>query len=146
MFSKLLLATALSLSLGGAALAQSDEGATTPQATDQAGEIGSNTTMPEGWDGEIGDAFFADDNMTLRSDDEIAANWGDLTAEQQAQVRLDCENMSTAMNDTGAEVDETQTSATETTTGTSAGGGTGGAADSESNQSMTQLCDWVATQ
>lgn len=158
MFSKLLLATALTLSLGGTALAQSSSGSTTgggaATGADATGTMGGSSFegIPSGWEGDINDAFFTDD-MTLRSQDEIASNWGNLSAEQQAQVKADCTSMQASMEgDTemgdagGSKPDETTTSAT--TSSPATGGATGGASASASDQmaAMQELCGWVETQ
>ena len=94
MTHKLLIAAALTLGLGTAtAMAQ-----TTPaQPETGAASPGMQDTLPMGWEGPIGDAFFSDAPAgTLRSEAEIRANWEGLTSEQQAQVRSDCANVDTA--------------------------------------------------
>lgn len=133
---KLLVAAALSLGLGTAiAVAQTDtiepEAGAVPDAA-----VGSE--LPAGWDGAIGDAFFADPELgTLRSEEEVRANWEALSEEQQAQVRSHCDTFDTAAADTlddpaGAEVDE----------GTTASTTPDGAAHTAS---VEQVCGWIDT-
>jgi hypothetical protein len=97
MFTKILAITALSLSLSGAALAQTDPAPDQTQGS--AGSGGSNSDaideqaplMPQGWKGAIADTFYTDSTAgTLRTEAEIRAGWAGLSAEQQAQVRADC--------------------------------------------------------
>ena len=100
--SKTIIGLALSaaLSLGGAAFA-------------------AESAMPKTWAGPIGDAFYSDTTaMTMRSDDEVKANWAKLTPEQQTQVHADCKLWAAAPK-TGADSERT--------------GGEG----------MSKLCDWV---
>ena len=54
---------------------------------------GSDTgSLPEDWDGEIGDALFLDTGAgTLRPEREFRENWSRLSPEQQAAVRKHCE-------------------------------------------------------
>src|SRR5690606_9349902 len=87
-------AVAFSLALGGAALAQTGSaGNQTPMGT---GMQDAQGAFPQTWQGPIGDAFYSDAaSFTLRSQEEIAANWSTLTAEQQAQVRGDCQTFTT---------------------------------------------------
>lgn len=96
---KILTIASMSLALAtGSALAQD-----TTASTDKSGS-GTNIppfteadrTMMEDWRDQntIVEAFFMDDTMTeFRSDDEIAANWANLTPEQQATVRADCDRL-----------------------------------------------------
>ena len=98
MIRKLVIASALTFGFGAAtAIAQ-----TTP-AQPETGAAGPSTqeTLPMGWDGAIGDAFFTDAAAgTLRSEAEIRTNWDGLTDAQQAQVRADCANVDTAASGT----------------------------------------------
>jgi len=92
---KLLAATALSLALG-TAIAAAQTTTTQPEAGASA-DVAAAAELPSGWDGAIGDAFFADAGAgTLRSEDEIRANWEKLTEEQKAQVRSHCDTVDTA--------------------------------------------------
>jgi len=124
---KLLAAIALSLGLGTAvALAQTD-----PIQPETGATTDSGATLPPGWEGALGDAFFSDPTTgTLRSQDEVQANWQNLTEEQQAQVRAHCETTATAGADTGAAADD------EVTTGSTTPDGTNVVA-------MQQICEWV---
>jgi hypothetical protein len=110
---KLIAALALSLGLGTAALAQ--------EQVPGVGAAGSGQapTIPV-WDQTINDAFFVDAGAgSLRTEEEIRANWGNLTAEQQATIRTDCDTMTTA------------------SVGTSTAGGS---AQGAQLQAMTDLC------
>lgn len=122
MTSRLLFAAIMSLGLGtGLAMAQTS----TTQPDTQAAP-GAQSDLPMGWEGAIGDAFFSDPAAgTLRTEDEARANWSGLTAEQQAQVRTQCENMDTA----GAATDD-QLTTSSVTPGTHMA-------------SIQRICDWV---
>lgn len=140
---KLLAAAAFSLALGTAAIAQT--GGTAAPGGGVSGPADVNSAMPSGWDDTIGDAFFSDRELgTLRSQEEISANWNNLSEEQQAQVRSHCDTMDTAANTTDAP----------------AGGGaaSGGAAEGDDVNtgsttadsavhmaSIQQVCDWIDT-
>ena len=93
MTPRFLIATALSLGLGtGIAMAQNDM-----LQPDAAPGTDTETTLPNVWEGPAGDAFFADPATgTLRTEDEIRANWQGLTEEQQAEVRAYCDTVDTA--------------------------------------------------
>lgn len=113
MNTKILLAAVLSLGLGtSAAMAQS--------ASDQNTESEAAGQLPETWGPEINDTFFSDmEAGVLRAEDEVRTRWAALTAEQQAQVREECETVS------GAEAT-----------------GTDGAAATEVT-SFQQICTWT---
>ncbi|MCO5156770.1 MAG: hypothetical protein M9945_08455 [Aquamicrobium sp.] len=129
MTPKLLIAAALSLGLGtGFAMAQND--VIQPDASPAPG---SETTLPMGWEGPIGDAFFADPATgTLRTEDEVRANWQGLTEEQQAEVRAYC-----ATVDTAAAAPPDQMTDDQMTTGS--------ITPDEANQvaAIQQACGWV---
>lgn len=96
MTPKLLIAAALALGLGtGIAMAQNDAlQPGTGAAPDMQG------TLPQGWEGAVGDAFFADPATgTLRTEEEARANWQGLTDEEQAQVRAYCETIASVPPD-----------------------------------------------
>ena len=94
MTMKIILAAALSLGLGGAALAQTDSSGNASKNA-SAGDMGS---MPSEWEGAIGDAFYSDTTAgTLRSHEEVSSNWSNLTAEQQARVRDRCATVTPRM-------------------------------------------------
>lgn len=126
MIYKLLIATTLSLGLGTAvAVAQNDM--LEPNA---APGTGAETGLPMGWDGAIGDAFFADPTTgTLRTEDEVRANWQGLTDEQQAQVRAHCATVDTA----GTQTDDQMTTGSVTPD------------DTMHTASIERVCDWVDT-
>lgn len=145
---KLLAAAAFSLTLGASALAQAPAPAPAPTGQETGATAGSG--LPAEWEGAVGDAFFSDvEAGTLRSEDEVRANWQDLSAEQQAQVRTDCASFDTAAADTqspassgesgestaaaGAEDDDSVT-----TGSTMPDSGTHTAA-------LEQVCDWIDT-
>lgn len=96
---KLLVAATFALGLGTAiAVAQTD---TVQPEAGAAPDVTTDTHLPSGWDGAIGDAFFSDAELgTLRSQEEVQANWETLTDEQQAQVRSHCDTIDTAATDT----------------------------------------------
>ncbi len=125
MTPKLLIAAALSLGLGtGFAMAQND--VIQPDASPAPG---SETTLPMGWEGPIGDAFFADPATgTLRTEDEVRANWQGLTEEQQAEVRAYCATVDTAA---AAPPDD------QMTTGSITPG------DAAQVAAVEQACEWV---
>jgi hypothetical protein len=128
MTRKLLIATALTLGFGAAtAMAQT----TTPaQPETGAASPGMQNTLPSGWEGAIGDAFFTDTAAgTLRSEGEIRANWEGLNDDQQAQVRSDCSTVASA----GAQTDDDLTTGSVTP---DEGGTTNMAA-------LEQICDVV---
>jgi len=92
-----------------------------------ANERTGGQVLPEKWSGPITDTFFTDSSgSTMRSDDEVTSRWGSLSADQQAQVRSDCRDMTT----TGS-VDQTHPK-------------TG--ADSERTGGTGSACDWVNRQ
>ena len=125
---KLIAALVFSLGLGTAAIAQ-----TTPQVGTPTGGQGNSPALPQ-WDTSVNDAFFADTTAgTLRSEEDIRANWSSLPAEQQAQVRADCDTMTTA---------SVGTSATGTGGDTTASGGADAGAGTQI-QAMNDLCDMV---
>lgn len=107
---KILTATAISLCLATAALAQSSgtSSGTNGTSGSSAGSSMSSTSgsgqsgIPSGWDSKLSGSFFSDANSgRLLSQDEIRKNWSSLSSEQQAQVRSDCSRM-TASNGTGS--------------------------------------------
>lgn len=95
---RILAAATLSLGLGTAvAMAQTT---TVQPDAGAAPDAGMQTTLPMGWDDAVGDAFFSDADLgTLRSQDEVQANWNDLSEAQQAQVRAHCATIDTAAAD-----------------------------------------------
>lgn len=125
MTSRLLIAAAMSLGLGtGIAMAQND----TAQP-DAAPAPGTESTLPSGWTGAIGDAFFSDPAAgTLRSEDEVRTNWEGLSDEQQAQVRAECATVATA---------QTQPDDNMTTGSVTPG------SDNMHMASIQQACEWV---
>lgn len=144
---KLIAAATFSLGLCTAiAMAQTD---TTMPDTGAAPDTAAGSQLPSGWDGAIGDAFFADSELgTLRSEDEVRANWETLTDEQQAQVRSHCATVDMAAADT------TNDAAGGTTGDTTAGDTTTGADDDVTTSSTSpegamhtasieQVCGWV---
>jgi hypothetical protein len=135
---KLLLATAVSLGLGtGMALAQSTTTAPSVGATP---DSSASAQLPAGWEGAIGDAFFSDtDSGTLRSEEEVRANFNSLSAEQQAQVRSHCETLDTAAASPGMTGSDTGATDDNLTTGSTV--------DSTVPMSLTasieQACGWI---
>jgi len=85
MISKVALPLALVLSTSTAVFAQE---------TTTSGPDANIAGTPLGWDEEITGAFFeGGDAGVLLDAEEIAANWSDLTSEQQERVQLDCQNI-----------------------------------------------------
>jgi len=121
---KILAITALtcSLALCGSAFAQSSSGAN--NSSDGTGGI------PETWQGGIGDTFFSDSSGTMRSGDEVKSRWGKLSADQQAQVRSDCESVTASTTSKGKTALDPKVGAESERTG-------GG---------MASACDWVNSQ
>ena len=106
-FKLLFAAAALSTALTGAALAQSQPSSPDPATTDpqqlQPGAItapendsdmtGSITGAAPAWDDATNDVFYADGAAgTLRSKEEAMSRWVNLSAEQQARVKQDCQD------------------------------------------------------
>jgi len=84
--------------------------------------------LPRTWEGDINNAFFTDpEAQTLRPENEVRKNWSSLTAQQQAQVRMDCQSQgmpSSSSTSSTTSTDETQP-------------------PRESGQSVQQVCDMV---
>jgi hypothetical protein len=94
------IALAISMSVAGSALA-------------------AESAMPKSWAGPIGDAFYSDTGaMTMRSEDEIKANWAKMTPEQQAQAHEDCKVWAASPK-------------------------TGGDSERTGGEGMSKVCDWV---
>ncbi|WEX75193.1 hypothetical protein PYH37_000565 [Sinorhizobium numidicum] len=73
------------------------------------------------WTRPIGEALFSDTSMSrLRSRNEIRATWSKLTAEQQNQVKHDCNTMETASAGAGSGTTITGTTGSGTSTNTMA--------------------------
>ena len=85
---RILAISALSLAMAGGAHAQATSSTTPPD--NQNLESAMESVNPERWNGPIAEAFFIDGR--LRPETEFRTNWGTLTAEQQAAVRLDCDS------------------------------------------------------
>lgn len=110
-----LLVAAVSVAMASGAIAQSSSGSTSGSTSGSAGTTSSaasgsdsgtpgmmqmneaerNTTSK--WPEPVRNALFSDaSGSTLRSQDEIKANWSKLTTEQQNQIKQDCSTMQTA--------------------------------------------------
>jgi hypothetical protein len=135
MKTRLIAALAFSLVVGTAAFAQTNGGGTTQSGSGAAGGgPDSETGMPESWKGNIGNTFFSDSSgSTMRSESEWNSGWSSLSAEQQAQVRSDCEarqtTASTGMNGNNS---KPQTFA-------------GGKSDRTERSGMEAVCNWVSS-
>lgn len=144
---RIVAALALSLGLSTAAFAQtSGTDTTTGSGGETSGAATSTMTLPSGWEGAIGDAFFSDSAAgTLRSEEEIRSNWGSLSADQQAQVRTECESrMAAAGTDTQVQTGSTTTGSATTGSGAMSGGATGSAAGGDTLEaSLQELCTTV---
>lgn len=97
---KLIIASAVLAAMTGVAAAQ-DAGSTTNNASGTQTTDNQNDTMEYASDAEetmwttnseyMG-GFFTDDTMAeLRSEEEVTTAYGGLTADQQAQLKADCE-------------------------------------------------------
>ncbi|PII37594.1 hypothetical protein T190_32165 [Sinorhizobium meliloti CCBAU 01290] len=117
-------------------------------------EAERNTTS--NWPEPIRNALFSDaTGSTLRSQDELKANWSKLTAEQQDRIKQDCNTMQTASaagsGSTSGDASGSTAGSTpsgETTASTTTGSTTpGSAAGTTGADSMTiaQLCTMVKT-
>ena len=96
MKTRMMTASAIALMLCAPAIAQ-----TTTTGTENSSAMSS--AMPQGWNTELGNAFFSDPELgTLRTEEEINTNWASLSAEQQAQVTGYCDTMDTASASGGA--------------------------------------------
>lgn len=125
-------ALALSFALGTAAFAQTGS-ATNPNPTGSAMQD-QQGAFPKSWEGPIGDAFYSDTSVfTLRGQQEIAANWAKLTAEQQASVKSECQVVTQSESGT----DNMKTSSTTQTDGGS---------NFATAPSTMELCGWVGQQ
>lgn len=124
----LIAALALSFGLGaGSAFAQSE--VQNPD-NDSGQETPIMGGMPDTWRGDIGDAFYTDNTYTtLRTQEEVGTRFGTLTADQQAQVKSDCANIS-ATNESMT----TDPGTTSSITGSVAG---------SDQASLKELCAWV---
>jgi predicted Fe-S protein YdhL (DUF1289 family) len=120
---KLIVALALSLGLGTAALAQTTDNnqPDTSGGTLLPGNTGNAPVRPA-WDAAINDAFYVDAEAgTLRTEDEIRTNWGSLSADQQAMVRTDCDATTASVEAKPGEASP----------------------DADARSSMIELCDMV---
>lgn len=122
MKTKMMTASAVALMLCAPAFAQTT-------TTDTANSSASmSSAMPQGWNDELGDAFFSDPELgTLRTEEEISTNWASLSAEQQAQVTGYCDTMDTASasGGAGATMPSGDAASAQATTDTTAGATTG---------------------
>lgn len=129
-----LLVGAISMAMASAAIAQDTSG--TASGTAATGTMMQMTEAEKSatadWTGPIADALFTDQSKTtLRSEQEIRANWANLSAEQQNQIKEDCNTVQTAAAGTGTTGTTTGTTTpsgdttASTTTGTTTGGTTG---------------------
>ena len=84
---KILAISALGLLMAGGAYAQTTSSTTPPD--NQNMNPAQESVNPQSWNGPIADAFFVDGK--IRPETEFRTNWAALTAEQQATVRLDCD-------------------------------------------------------
>lgn len=125
MTPRFLIAAVLSFGLGtGVAMAQ-----TNTTQPDAAPAPGMDSTLPSGWSGAIGEAFFTDPAAgTLRSEDEVRTNWEGLSEEQQAQVRAECTTVASAQEEPKDDM----------TTGSVTPGN-----DNMHMASIQQACEWV---
>jgi len=151
MLNKFLAATALTLSLSATgALAQTgsvppaDTGTTTT-GTQTTTEMTTQTEMgmPTEWDGTIGEAFFSDaDTGTLRSDDEIRANWGTMSEADRISVQNYCARV--GLEQTGAATGIAADDADDQRAQTEQMGGAGAAAGQAAGVTTTQAEDQQA--
>lgn len=117
MSGKLIMVLALAFGTSGAALAQTAPSTPAPDAG-----TGSSFTMPQGWDGAIGESLFSDPSTgTAHTQTDLTNNWANMTEEDQRTVREHC---ATLGGDAAA------------TTGTGTSGGTGTAGDAATSGSI----------
>lgn len=141
-----LLVGAMSMAMVSTAIAQDTSGSASG-TTEGSAATGTMMQMTEAeknatadWTGPIADALFTDQSkMTLRSEQEIRTNWANLSAEQQNQIKEDCNTVETAAAGTGTTTgtttpsgDTTASTTTDTTTG-----GTAGTTSGETTASTT---------
>ncbi len=171
-----LLVGAISMAMASAAIAQDTSGSATgadpgtaATGTDMLQMTQAERDATADWTGPIADALFTDQSKTsLRSEEEIRTNWAQLSAEQQNQVKEDCNTVQTAAAGTGTTTgtttpsgDTTASTTTDTTTGATTGtasgettastttGTTAGTADPSAStgaggaMSVAQLCNVV---
>jgi hypothetical protein len=137
MLNKLMLATALSLSLGTAAIAQTSISDTSMTATDPATGTETAADFGKDWDPAVSGAFYTDDTRTtLRTESEIQSNWKNLSAQQQAQIRTECEGYMAAS--AGMKTTASENSTSSPATGTAETG-----SNISSSAPATQLCTYV---
>jgi hypothetical protein len=91
MFNKIIAASAVSLLLASGALAQTSGGDTQGSSTFTSP---IEAEMMGKWPESVRGAFFADNAMTLRTQEEITTSFGALTPEEQQAVRDDCTTVS----------------------------------------------------
>lgn len=146
------LALGLAQAFSQAAWAQADTQTNT--ATGKTGRIGVSGTgsdtgaLPQGWDGEIGDALFLDTGAgTLRPEPEFRENFANLSPEQQAAVRDHCANSDTAPGEgsnaaaSGSTAGASATSGDQASTTTSGGTTAEGATSSNTNAASENTTD-----
>lgn len=156
MKAKLLLASVLVAGFAATSWAQTGTGTGGVGAGNGAGAANSSgmrNGAPAEWQGTLGDAFYSDFSAgTLRSQDEIRSNWGNLSPENQAMVREHCATMDTASATGGTSTMGGPAAGTDTTTsGTDSTGvagadqptDTGTTASINDNANMRALCEQV---
>ena len=115
-------AVAISFGLGTAALAQATGDSNPDDGAATLPNNSGNSPVRPAWDTTINEAFYSDaDGTQLRTQEEITTNWGNLSAEQQAMVRTDC---------------DATTASVETKPGEAS-------PDADAQASMTELCDMI---
>lgn len=137
MTCRIIAALALTLGLGTAAFAQSS---TTGADTSAAGAATGSVTLPKAWEGDIASAFFTDPAAgTLKSDEEIKSAWANLSSDQQAQVKTDCQSHMASAG-TGSDSMKTGSTSTTTTGGAATSSGTTAGATDPMTASLDKLC------
>lgn len=147
MLKQVISAAAIAVFSGGLALAQT-AGTTTGTSGSDGSAAGSSGFSS--WDQTTRDAFF--NNGQLRSETEVRSGWDALDAEQQAQIKTECQNMSASAGGTAGTQQQAGTNAdsggavsndtTASTTTDSAAGASGAMPDT---MAMQQFCQQVGS-
>ncbi|MCG5480074.1 hypothetical protein [Sinorhizobium alkalisoli] len=155
-----LLVGAVSMAMASAAIAQDSSGSASGAASGTAATSTDMLQMTQAerdatadWTGPIADALFTDQSKTsLRSEAEIRSNWSQLSAEQQSQVKEDCNTVQSASADTSTTTgtttpsgDTTASTTTDTTTGGAAGSTSGETTASTTTGSSSGTADTSAS-
>jgi len=133
--TKIIAVLALSLGMGTAAIAQTD-----PPGSLPSGQGNAPTTTDPWSDQDIYGAFFSGaGSPELLTEEEIRTNWGNLTVEQQAQVRTSCDEMTS----TASTQDSNPTTSTMSGAGVAGPNTAGGQAPGTQLEARAEVCDII---